>query len=163
LRPAIDIGRSVSRIGAVAQSPAMRKAAKNLKIQLSRFESLEKLSRVGLDIDVTTQATLREGNLLRAILRQKRFSPRSITHQVIAMTAVAEHWISDLKPMQAVAVIDALVDITRRRAVEIADLLDAGELPKEGWKTTLLQLVPEARSRIVSPSIAADVTAESKS
>ncbi len=78
LRPAIDIGRSVSRIGAIAQPPPMRKAAKNLKIQLSRFESLEKLSRVGLDIDVATQATLQDGDILRALLRQGRFSPRSI-------------------------------------------------------------------------------------
>ncbi|MCA9118442.1 MAG: F0F1 ATP synthase subunit alpha, partial [Planctomycetaceae bacterium] len=93
LRPAIDIGRSVSRIGAIAQPPPMRKAAKSLKIQLSRFESLEKLSRVGLDIDVATQATLLEGDILRSLLRQGRFSPRSICAQVITLTAVSEHWL----------------------------------------------------------------------
>ena len=68
-RPAIDIGRSVSRIGAVAQPAPMRRAAKNLKIHLSRFESLEKLSRVGLDIDMATQTTLQDGSTLRRSAR----------------------------------------------------------------------------------------------
>ncbi|MCA9214101.1 MAG: F0F1 ATP synthase subunit alpha [Planctomycetales bacterium] len=148
LRPAIDIGRSVSRIGAVAQPPPMRKAAKNLKIQLSRFESLEKLSRVGLDIDVTTQATLQEGNILRALLRQGRFAPRNICTQVVTLTAVSEHWLSDLKPSQAVVVANALVEITGLRHAEISDALDKGEVPDEGWKETLQSLLPEARSRV---------------
>ncbi|MCA9167514.1 MAG: F0F1 ATP synthase subunit alpha, partial [Planctomycetales bacterium] len=86
-RPAIDIGRSVSRIGAVAQPPPVREAAKNLKIQLSRFESLEKLSRVGLDIDVATRDTLRRGAILRTLLQQPRFRLRSIAEQVITLTA----------------------------------------------------------------------------
>ncbi len=141
LRPAIDIGRSVSRIGAVAQPPPMRKAAKNLKIQLSRFESLEKLSRVGLDIDVATQATLQEGHILRALLRQKRFSPRSIAHQVLTLTAVSEHWLSELKPWQAVFAVEALVELARQQLPEIVAALDRGEMPPEGWKPTVEKLM----------------------
>lgn len=148
LRPAIDIGRSVSRIGAVAQPQPMRNAAKNLKIHLSRFESLEKLSRVGLDIDVSTQATLRDGNILRALLRQTRFSSRSIAHQVIALTATAEHWLKDLQPAQSVLVIEALVEIARLRAAEITASLDAGQLPAEGWKDTLKSLLAEANGKL---------------
>ncbi len=163
LRPAIDIGRSVSRIGAVAQPASMRKAAKNLKIQLSRFESLEKLSRVGLDIDVSTQATLREGYILRALLRQRRFSHRSIAHQVIALTAVAEHWLSDLQPSQAVIVAEALVELARLRAVEITSTLETGELPANGWKQTLAELIPEARGRLTQPGFASDVPAKANS
>ncbi|MEZ6062360.1 MAG: F0F1 ATP synthase subunit alpha [Planctomycetaceae bacterium] len=148
LRPAIDIGRSVSRIGAVAQPPPMRRAAKNLKIQLSRFESLEKLSRVGLDIDVTTQGTLREGNILRALLRQSRLSPRSIAVQVLALTAVSEHWLSDLKPWQAVVAAEALVEVARRQAPEIVAALDRGEEPEGNWPDAIKPLVAEARSRV---------------
>jgi F0F1-type ATP synthase alpha subunit len=150
LRPAIDIGRSVSRIGAVAQPPVMRKAAKNLRIQLSRFESLEKLSRVGLDIDVATQSTLREGQILRALLRQARFSPRSICNQVVTLTAVSEQWLDDLQPKQAVAVAEALVDELKLRQAEIAHVLDQGELPPDGWKQKLKELLPKARSRVVA-------------
>ncbi len=101
-RPAIDIGRSVSRIGTVAQPLPMRKAAKNLKIQISRFETLEKLSRAGLDIDVASQATLHKGLSLRSLLRQLRLSPRSISHQVIQLTSISEDWFNDLTPRQTV-------------------------------------------------------------
>ncbi len=147
LRPAIDIGRSVSRIGAIAQPKPMRKAAKNLKILLSRFESLEKLSRVGLDIDVATQATLKEGNIVRALLRQRRLAPRSISGQVIMLTAAGEHWLTELTPSQSVLAADALVELAALRAAEITTALDRGELPAEGWKQTLQDLLPEAKRR----------------
>ena len=98
-RPAIDIGRSVSRIGAVAQPKALRAVARNLRIHLSRFEALEKLSRVGLDIDVATQATLQDGNLLRALLRQDRLSPRGIAEQVVALAAVTERLAAGSPPV----------------------------------------------------------------
>ena len=80
----------------------MRKAAKNLKIQLSRFESLEKLSRVGLDIDVATQATLQEGNISACTAATRSLFAAQYLPQVIMLTAVSEHWLSDLKPSQAV-------------------------------------------------------------
>lgn len=148
LRPAIDIGRSVSRIGAVAQPPVMRKAAKNLKIQMSRFESLEKLSRVGLDIDVTTQATLSEGNVLRSALRQMRSSPRDIAYQVIILTAIARRWFNDLPPAEAVLAVESLIELARMRAVEIITVLNSGALPQEGWETTIHAMVDEAKVRV---------------
>jgi F-type H+-transporting ATPase subunit alpha len=144
-RPAIDIGRSVSRIGAVAQPKPLRAAAKNLRIRLSQFESLEKLSRVGLDIDVATQATLKEGNILRALLRQGRLSPRGIAEQVIALTAVSEQWLKDIEPRHALLIVDALMSVLRRDQIAIIPALDAGELPKGDWKTIVAALVPQAR------------------
>jgi F-type H+-transporting ATPase subunit alpha len=148
LRPAIDIGRSVSRIGAVAQPPPMRAAAKNLKIQLSRFEALEKLSRAGLDIDLATQATLGEGNILRALLRQPRFTARSIASQVLMLTAVSEHWLSDLRPWQAVTAAHALVELAGQQTPAIVAALDRGELPAEGWQQAVQPLMKQARERI---------------
>ena len=149
-RPAIDIGRSVSRIGAVAQPAPMRRAAKNLRIHMSRFESLEKLSRVGLDIDVATQATLREGELLRSLLRQSRLSPRSIAHQVIALTAVAEGWLGETRPGQSAAAVDTLVALARQQLPEFVSQLDGGQLPPDGWQQAIETLVPDVRPRLGS-------------
>ncbi len=148
LRPAIDIGRSVSRIGAVAQPRPLRQAAKNLRIQISRFESLEKLSRAGLDIDAATQTALQEGSILRALLRQQRLAPRSIAHQAIALTAVSEGWLNDLKPWQAVMATEALIEVARREMPEVTAMLDRGEVRDEDWKPALQLLVAEARSRV---------------
>ncbi|KAA5546238.1 F0F1 ATP synthase subunit alpha [Roseiconus nitratireducens] len=148
LRPAIDIGRSVSRIGAVAQPPPMRAAAKNLKIQISRFESLEKLSRVGLDIDLSTRKSLDEGKILRGLLRQGRFASRSLAHQVIWLTAAAENWLEGLDPEQATAVAQRLMELARSQAGDVVAALNAGTDPEGDWKTTLADLAGQARSLV---------------
>jgi F-type H+-transporting ATPase subunit alpha len=148
LRPAIDIGRSVSRIGAVAQPEAMRAAARNLKIRLSQFESLERLSRVGLDIDVATRSVLLQGQILRALLRQPRLSPRGIARQVIALTAVSENWLACLAPGQAVAAVEALVALAREQMPHSFAALDCGALPTEDWKAVIANLMPAVKSQI---------------
>jgi F-type H+-transporting ATPase subunit alpha len=147
-RPAIDIGRSVSRIGSVAQPKPMRKAAKNLKIQFSRFETLEKLSRVGLDIDLSSQAALREGKALRDLLRQQRLSPRSIAHQVIQLTSISQQWFQDLEPWQVVYAATALVELAKASLPEITEAFDRGQLPETDWKQALAGLTDAARSRV---------------
>ncbi|HXY36506.1 MAG TPA: F0F1 ATP synthase subunit alpha [Planctomycetaceae bacterium] len=146
LRPAIDIGRSVSRIGAVAQPPAMRAASKNFKIELSRIEALEKLSRVGLDIDIATQATLKRGNILRALLRQPRLSPRGIAHQVIALTAAGEGWLDEFPPRRAALVVEALVGMARGDQPDLFAELDSGKLPSGDWKAQIHSLLPRAEA-----------------
>ncbi|MEQ8787811.1 MAG: F0F1 ATP synthase subunit alpha [Pirellulaceae bacterium] len=147
LRPAIDIGRSVSRIGAVAQPPAVRAASKNLKIQLARFESLESISRVGLDIDVSTQTTLKKGAVLREMLRQPRLQPRGVARQVITLTAVGENWLDDVPPARAARVVAALDELVRSRLPELYKTLDAGRTPDDDFKPSIAALVEVAMSR----------------
>ena len=98
LRPAVDIGRSVSRVGGAAQPSAMRAAARNLRVMMSRFEALETLTRVGLDVDPSTKLAVERGRMLRELLRQPRFTVRSVDEQVFALTAVSEGWLDDLAP-----------------------------------------------------------------
>ncbi len=147
-RPAIDIGRSVSRIGALAQPKPLRAAARNLRIRLSQFESLEKLSRVGLDIDVATQGALKEGNILRALLRQGRLSPRGIAEQVIALTAVSEKWLQDVEPRQAVLFIDTLMRELQHEQPGLLGTLNTGALPEGDWTAAVAALVPHVRSLV---------------
>ncbi len=100
-RPAIDIARSVSRIGGAAQPASLRKMAKNLRIGISRFEGLEAITRVGLDIDPKTQSTLERGRITRELLKQRRFTARSLTSQLIALQAVSEGLMDTLPPREA--------------------------------------------------------------
>ena len=137
LRPAVDIGRSVSRIGAVAQSPAMRQAARNLRILMSRFESLEALTRVGLDVEETTQHTLWRGQVMRELLRQGRLSPRAVSAQVFALMAVEEAGWEGSEPAQAAAGIWLALERARQMAPEVMRGLE-GEASLAGdWKEQL--------------------------
>jgi F-type H+-transporting ATPase subunit alpha len=136
-RPAVDIGRSVSRIGAVAQPPAMRTSARNLRILMSRFEALEALTRVGLDVDPATQRTLQRGRVLRELLRQPRFTNRSVAEQVLTLTAVTEGWLDSLEPRQAREAVEQACRRARSRLPDLVQRLDAGTLPEGEWQAAL--------------------------
>lgn len=146
-RPAVDIGRSVSRIGAKAQPEAMRAAAKNFRILMSRFEALESLARVGLDVDPSTAQAIHRGRVMRELLRQGRFAKRSVASQVVTLTAVIEGWFDDVAPDQARDLMDRILARTYGELGSIVTTLDSGGLPKEEWKQRLGALVQTERSR----------------
>jgi F-type H+-transporting ATPase subunit alpha len=143
-RPAVDIGRSVSRIGALAQPPAMRTAARNLRVLMSRFEALEALTRVGLDIDPATQRTLQRGRILRELLRQPRFTNRSIAEQVVTLTAVTAGWLDALEPAHACAVVARALRRIRSECAAIVETLDAGTLPPGEWQAAVHACLTQA-------------------
>jgi F-type H+-transporting ATPase subunit alpha len=132
-RPAVDIGRSVSRIGGAAQPESMRLAARNLRILQSRFEELESLSRVGLELEAGVEQEIARGRLLRALLRQPRLTPRSIAEQVLAVLAVSEGWLDGLAPEKAPRFVKNLVARVRSEEPLVASHLDRGELPDDDW------------------------------
>ncbi len=150
-RPAIDIGRSVSRIGGVAQSPAMRKAAKNLKILLSRFESLESLSRMGLEMDVDMQQTLQRGRLLRELLRQGRLQPRSLFEQIAALTAVSHDWMQGVSLKTARSFVHELCDATLAEQRERVTTLSTSGLTDEVLTKAMSELADHIRPRFQAP------------
>jgi F-type H+-transporting ATPase subunit alpha len=133
-RPAVDIGRSVSRIGAVAQPEALRAAARNLRILISRFEAVESLTRVGLDVDPATERTIRRGRILREVLRQGRFRDRSVAEQVLTLTAVAKGWLDAAEPRPARAALERALARARAELEAAIHDLDSGKLPPEGWE-----------------------------
>ena len=143
IRPAIDIGRSVSRIGSVAQKPPIRSAAKNLRIQISRFESLESLTKVGLEMDTGMQNSIKQGDLLRQLLQQLRFAKRNMLEQVIALEAVKQNWLEGIKPDQARSFVNRLVTRISDEIPAVARSLLAGELPADDWMN---QVKPVAKS-----------------
>jgi F-type H+-transporting ATPase subunit alpha len=135
-RPAVDIGRSVSRIGSAAQSEAMKTAARNLRILMSRFEALEVLTRVGLDVDESTQAVIRRGRIMRELLRQSRLTHRSTADQVLLLTATSEGWLDELELDTVAAQVAKLLRRSHSEAAEVMSAIDAGILP-ENWKPQL--------------------------
>jgi F-type H+-transporting ATPase subunit alpha len=135
-RPAVDIGRSVSRIGSAAQTEAMKTAARNLRILMSRFEALEALTRVGLDVDESTQAVIRRGRIMRELLRQSRLDHRSTADQVLLLTATSEGWLDEIDLATVAAQIEKLLRRSRSEAIEVMSAIDSGILP-DGWKEKL--------------------------
>ncbi|MDK2971366.1 MAG: F-type H+/Na+-transporting ATPase subunit alpha [Candidatus Sumerlaeota bacterium] len=87
VRPAVNVGLSVSRVGGAAQTKAMKKVGGKLRLELAQFRELEAFSQFGSDLDATTQAQLTRGARLVEILKQKQNVPQPLADQVIQIYA----------------------------------------------------------------------------
>ena len=87
VRPAIDVGISVSRVGGKAQIPAMKKSAGGLRLDLANFRALEAFAQLGTDLDKATQAQLDRGYRMVEILKQPQFQPMDVIDQVMIIFA----------------------------------------------------------------------------
>lgn len=87
LRPAINAGISVSRVGSAAQTKAIKKVAGKVKLELAQFDELQAFAQFASDLDPATQAQLARGQRLREILKQAQYSPRSLPEQVAVIYA----------------------------------------------------------------------------
>ena len=90
IRPAINAGISVSRVGGSAQIKAMKKIAGNMRIDLAQYNELKAFSQFGSDLDEGTKATLARGERLTEILKQKQYAPMPVEEQVISIYAVVK-------------------------------------------------------------------------
>ena len=87
VRPAVNVGRSVSRVGASAQTKAMKKVAGRLRLELSQYRELEAFAQFGSELDPATQASLARGERMVATLNQPQYAPWPMEEQVIAIYA----------------------------------------------------------------------------
>lgn len=102
LRPAINAGISVSRVGSAAQTKAIKKVAGKVKLELAQFDELQAFAQFASDLDPATQAQLARGERLREILKQPQFSPRSLPEQVAIIYAGINGFLDDI-PVDKVA------------------------------------------------------------
>ena len=103
LRPAVNPGISVSRVGSAAQTKAMKKVAGKVKLELAQFDDLQAFAQFASDLDKATQNQLARGQRLREILKQPQFSPLSVGDQVAAIYAGINGYLDDL-PVDKVTV-----------------------------------------------------------
>jgi F-type H+/Na+-transporting ATPase subunit alpha len=96
IRPAINVGISVSRVGSAAQTKAMKKVAGKLKLELAQFAELEAFSQFASDLDEATQKQLARGTRLREVLKQPQNSPLSVAEQVALIYTGINGYLDDL-------------------------------------------------------------------
>jgi F-type H+/Na+-transporting ATPase subunit alpha len=129
VRPAINVGISVSRVGGNAQTKAMKRVAGKLRLDLSQYRELEAFAQFGSELDPDTQRTLARGERLVATLNQSERSPLSVADQVVSIYAGTGGYLDRIKSERVQGFLEDL--ITRMRS-EHADLLarinDSGEL-----------------------------------
>jgi F-type H+-transporting ATPase subunit alpha len=96
VRPAINVGQSVSRVGSNAQTKAMKSVAGRLKLDLAQFRDLEAFAQFGSDLDATTQAQLARGQRLVATLNQDQYDPWEVEEQVAVIWSTSNGYVDDV-------------------------------------------------------------------
>ena len=96
VRPAVDVGISVSRVGGSAQIKAMRSVAGQLKLDLAQYRELAAFAKLSSDLDKNTQATLTRGEKITEILKQPQYQPQSVEDQVVVIFAATRGHLTDV-------------------------------------------------------------------
>ncbi|KAA3660697.1 MAG: F0F1 ATP synthase subunit alpha, partial [Calditrichaeota bacterium] len=96
VRPAINVGISVSRVGGNAQVKAMKQVAGSLRLDLAQYRALEAFAKFGSDLDKTTQQQLRRGERLVELLKQPQYEPLSVEKQVVLIFLGSEGYLDEL-------------------------------------------------------------------
>lgn len=148
LLPAVDVGKSVSRVGGKAQLPAYRAVAGDLRLAYAQFEELEVFSRFSTRLDEKTRHTLARGRRVREVLKQVQYHPLPVLEQLAVLLAVTQG-VFDHLPVERIAAAEQAV----RRAVSmhLSDLgrrIEAGEMLCEDERTRLLQIARQALGSI---------------
>ena len=121
IRPAIDVGKSVSRIGGKAQVEIMREVAGRLKIDYSRFLEVEVFTKFGMRIEEKTAQLIRRGERLREILKQPEFHPRSLEEEVVSLMIVESGVLDPIEPSEVRNKCEEIMKTIRQ---QIPDVLD---------------------------------------
>ena len=124
VRPAVDVGISVSRVGGDAQPPAMKKVAPKLRLDLAMFRELQDFARLGTELDPAAQAQLDRGYRMVEVLKQKQYSPLSLGQQIASILAGSSGQLDDLEVSTVSHFIEELLSWLNLEASEYIDRIN---------------------------------------
>jgi F-type H+-transporting ATPase subunit alpha len=149
IRPAIDVGNSVSRVGGAAQVRAMRQVAGTLRIDLAQFRELEAFSQFGSDLDKATQNQLNRGRRLVEILKQSQYQPLSVERQVLILFAGANGYLDNIEESDVSDYERQLYEFFEVRHSAIIETLNEQKKMDDDLKTAITQAVEEFTTQFV--------------
>jgi len=131
VRPAINVGISVSRVGSNAQTKAMKKVAGRLRVELAQFRALEAFAQFGSDLDAATQRQLARGQRLVATLNQGQYDPWPMEEQVAIIWATTNGYVDDLPVEEVSRFNDGLREYLRGERAVLEAMRSSGDLASD--------------------------------
>ena len=135
IRPAVNVGLSVSRVGSSAQTKAMKKVAGKIKGELAQYREMAAFAQFGSDLDATTQRLLARGSRLTELLKQPQFSPLKMEEQVVVIYAGVNGYLDPLPVNRVRAFEDGLLSLVRTKNNDILeDIRKSNDLSSDNEK-----------------------------
>tara|TARA_B100000965_G_scaffold385819_1_gene387433 strand:- start:79 stop:771 length:693 start_codon:yes stop_codon:yes gene_type:complete len=132
IRPAVNTGLSVSRVGSSAQTKAMKSVAGSIKLELAQYREMAAFAQFGSDLDASTQALLNRGSRLTELLKQAQYSPLTSAEQVIVIYAGTAGYLDDINVGDVTRFEKGLVDHLRSNCEELLSDLTNNDRKVDG-------------------------------
>ena len=143
IRPAVNVGLSVSRVGSAAQTKAMKKVAGSIKLELAQYREMAAFAQFGSDLDASTQRLLNRGSKLTELLKQNQYSPMSVAQQVIAVFSGVRGYLDNIELNEIQNIEKKIYEKVKSLSPEIIENINnTGKLDEETEKK-LASLIEE--------------------
>ena len=143
IRPAVDVGLSVSRVGGSAQTKAMKQVAGQLRLDLAQYRELAAFAQFGSDLDAATKAQLDRGERLTEMLKQGQYEPMSVAEMVINLYAGTKGYLASIQVDDVLAFEAELLRFIRANYPEIISNIESTNKLDETTENLLKQAIPE--------------------
>ncbi|MES2984297.1 MAG: F0F1 ATP synthase subunit alpha [Pseudomonadota bacterium] len=148
VRPAVNVGLSVSRVGSAAQVKAMKQVAGTIKLDLAQFREMEAFAQFGSDLDVATQKLLARGARLTELLKQAQFAPLQMEEQVCVIYAGVKGYLDEIA-LNKVSTFEAELLRSLRTSKTLLDTIRKEEKLSDASESALKDVIQTVRSRLV--------------
>jgi F-type H+-transporting ATPase subunit alpha len=142
--PAVDVGKSVSRVGGKAQRAAYRAVAGDLKLSYSQFEELETFARFGARLDKDNRKVIEHGRRIRACLKQPEFAPVSMPAQIAVLLALTAELFDDVPIERMTGAEQAVRKAAGKILPEVSERLDTAEKLSDEDRETIIEIARQA-------------------
>ena len=150
IRPAVNVGLSVSRVGSAAQTKAMKKVAGSIKLELAQYREMAAFAQFGSDLDASTQRLLNRGSKLTELLKQKQYSPMSVAEQVISVFCGVKGYLDDIDLKDISEFENKILSKSNSENPEIFDAINKSGKLEEETEKTLIKLIEELKKNFKS-------------
>ena len=141
IRPAVNVGLSVSRVGSAAQTKAMKKVAGSIKLELAQYREMAAFAQFGSDLDASTQKLLNRGAKLTEVLKQDQYSPLTVGEQVVSVFTGVKGYLDDVELNQIKSFEKDIIEKIKNKNPEILENIQkTGKLEDETEKS-LIQII----------------------
>lgn len=124
VRPSVDSGLSVSRVGSAAQIKAMKQVSGSLKLELAQYHEMESFAKFGSELDASTKEILEHGARLTQLLIQKQYAPMHVSEQIVSLYAAKHGYLKNVATDQVCRYEEELLSFVRRQHPEILQAID---------------------------------------
>jgi F-type H+-transporting ATPase subunit alpha len=143
IRPAVNVGLSVSRVGSAAQTKAMKKVAGSIKLELAQYREMAAFAQFGSDLDASTQKLLNRGSKLTELLKQNQYSPLTVAEQVISVFTGVRGYLDDVELNQIRSFEKDIIEKIKNEKNEILSVIQTTGKLEKNTEDSLIQIIEE--------------------